>query len=796
MGSDHISLGFTVEELKNQLKGLNLKASGVKKSELEARLLSNNHRFQIEFLSTGFREDIKKRPLGERFPLKGLATELEQTFGIRPRGDEKNDLRVFEYTVRNKLESSTAVCLRDENILTNKKICTFCYFWDSCNDLEFQTTQDSQTYLFETIENNFKNQDIHLLKDWINSRQNNDIGLINQDKMIFSNTIDPFKPGFGIRAENRYFISRLSEYVDCNGSNVNQWSHIFHSEVLKRTLTIFEAVYLNSSLFQEIFTLNPEGTYNESYPTLEQAETFFKTSLRLRDIKNRKSLDKKRLVEGLENNDLLGDNTGSLHEKDPFLSNFILNTQSKFGYGFFDKKLEIFSKYEEDKSFRDHLIDLWVEVGEALLNTAIETRNKPLFQARLQAQLFIPPVSSIDADNLMLPTDIQLLRVVEIPKLTEPWILATEHMNLKKSNSPNLHYFFPSHWLKFEWELPQKLITQLRNSPRKYNTVLWPSPPTLSDGTRLNIFIAKDIYSAFAMNTLQNKYTNSLGDISQKKNHERFHNIMYDLFFWLLDDKTKFVEDVGEDLKRFWEEFRHPKYKRLKPLVALRQLSEFDFNIEKHEPRSTRFLEFQKETTAYGKHIEKLFIKSPKYKERSGEGEDEGESEDGGKGGIEIENFIWEIELAWKYDDDGQQIFENAGNWKVTNKFGREISLEKSKQKMIEQLLSWKPTSEISPNQDIHNVFFSPMICTILEQSEKITDDMIWRLTEILNQKAVDSCPIIFLKTEYDILQAFAGKLNFVEVKQYSEDIVLCVAQPLMPITSMSPNFLHVGTLN
>ena len=88
--------------------------------------------------------------------------------------------------------------------------------------------------------------------------------------------------------------------------------------MLKRTLTIFEAVYLNSSLFQEIFTLNPEGTYNESFPTLEQAETFFKTSLRLRDIKNRKSLDKKRLVEGLENNDLLGDNAGSLHEKDPF----------------------------------------------------------------------------------------------------------------------------------------------------------------------------------------------------------------------------------------------------------------------------------------------------------------------------------------------------------------------------------------------------------------------------------------------------------------------------------------------
>ena len=33
-------------------------------------------------------------------------------------------------------------------------------------------------------------------------------------------------------------------------------------------------------------------------------------------IKNRKSLDNQ--FEGLENFDLLGDNAGSLHEKDPF----------------------------------------------------------------------------------------------------------------------------------------------------------------------------------------------------------------------------------------------------------------------------------------------------------------------------------------------------------------------------------------------------------------------------------------------------------------------------------------------
>ena len=55
---------------------------------------------------------------------------------------------------------------------------------------------------------------------------------------------------------------------------------------------------------------------------------------------------------------------------------------------------------------------------------------------------------------------------------------------------------------------------------------------------------------------------------------------------------------------------------------------------------------------------------------------------------------------------------------------------------------------------------------------------MIWRLTEILNQKAVDwMSNNLHEPTEYEILQLI-GEMNFVEVSTYSEDIVLCVAQP------------------
>ena len=96
------------------------------------------------------------------------------------------------------------------------------------------------------------------------------------------------------------------------------------------------------------------------------------------------------------------------------------------------------------------------------------------------------------------------------------------------------------------------------------------------------------------------------------------------------------------NLTEFWKEFTHPKYKRLKPLVALRKLSEFEFNTESIEPLNTRFLEFRKETTPYGKHIETLYIKSPSYHDEND---------------VMIESFTWEIKLAWKYDVDGIQNF-------------------------------------------------------------------------------------------------------------------------------------------
>jgi len=782
LGSDAISLGFTVKQLKNQLIELGLKASGVKKKELEQRLLSNGHRFRNEFTSTGYREEIKKRPLGKRFPLGGLTSELEQSFGIRSRGEEKNDLRVFESTSTNKTGSSTSVCLRHDDYLTNKKICSFCSFWDSCKDLEYQTSQDSQTYIFETVQNNFNSKDIQIIKEWFDNRSDTELGLIGQNMMIFSNNSDPFKPGFGIKAHQLYFVSRLSEYMHNKSPEVSQWSHLYHSEILSRTLTIFEAVYLNSAVFQAIFSLNSDGTYEESFPTLNQVELFFKTGLNLRDLNKRKSIDKKRMIEGLENNDLLGSNTGSLEKNDPFLFDLIRNTQDKFNQGFFDNKLEIFSKYEDGKSFKQHLVDLWSEIGEVALNTTIGDKDNTLFQPRIQAQLLIPPVDSFDTDGLVLPNNAQILRVKDLVGLKEPWILTTEKINLEQSKRTHMHRFFPDLWLKFKWIPPLSFIKQLRDSPRKYNTEVWPNRSSSKDGTQLNIFLAKDVYSAFAMNTLQNKYTNSLGDINQKKNHERFHNIMYDLFFRLLHERRT-VRDVEfyEYLTEFWKEFTHPKYKRLKPLVALRKLSEFEFNTESIEPLNTRFLEFRKETTPYGKHIETLYIKSPSYHDEND---------------VMIESFTWEIKLAWKYDVDGIQIFENAGNWKVVHKRGREISLEMSKRKMIEQLLSWKPTSEHEVTQDVQNVFLSPMICKILEENSRTTQDLIWRLIEILNQKAVYSCPIIFLETEYDILQAYAGQLNIVKVKQYSEDMVLCVAHSLMPVTYMSPNFLHVGALN
>ena len=774
-------MGFTVKQLRNQLTELGLKSNGVRKVELEKRLLNSGYRFRAEFISSGYSEDIQKRPEGIRFALGGLTAELEQSFGIRPRGDKKNDLKMLESTaIRN--NAVTSVCLRDNDYLINKKICRYCTFWDACEDLEFQSSQESQTYIFEAIQNNFNSRDISLIKSWLDARKENEHGLINQDHMVFSNSIDPFKPGFGINTEQQYFISRLSECDIYGGQNSSQWNHLYYSNMLKRTLTIFEAIYINSAVFQSILSLNSDGTYEESYPTLEQVVRFFKDGLQLRDLDTRKSIDKKRMIDGLENNDILGDDFGQLRDNDKFLSNFILNTKEKFDFGFFEEKVEIFSKFDGTKSFRQHLIDLWAEIGEGLLTTPTMEKNNSLFHARIQAQLLIPPVDTIEKHGLVLPNEIQLLRIVEVAELSEPWILSTDQMKLKISSLDNTRNYFPDTWLRHSWVPPQEFVQQLRDSPRKYQIGLWPSSSSVVDGTQLNVFLAKDIFSAFAMNTLQQKYTNSLGDVNQKKNHERFHNIMYDLFFRLLHEKetARQVENY-EYLAEFWREFTHPKYKRLEPLVALRQLSEKDFNIENYEQLKTRFISFENESTPYGKHIERLTLESPSFINADN---------------LTIDSFTWAIELAWTYDDNGLQVFENAGNWRVKSKRGRQLTLEKSKRRIIEDLLSWKPVSKMKSKRDVQNVFFSPMICNILNQSNAVCDDLIWRLIEILNQKAVGGCPIFCLEKEYETLEALAGKLEKKKVKHYSKDVVLCVAQSLLPVTDMSPNFLHVGTLN
>ena len=178
-------------------------------------------------------------------------------------------------------------------------------------------------------------------------------------------------------------------------------------------------------------------------------------------------LDKKRMIEGLENNDLLGSNTGSLEKNDPFLFDLIRNTQDKFNQGFFDNKLEIFSKYEDGKSFKQHLVDLWSEIGEVALNTTIGDKDNTLFQPRIQAQLLIPPVDSFDTDGLVLPNNAQILRVKDLVGLKEPWILTTEKINLEQSKRTHMHRFFPDLWLKFKW-IPSSFIYQTtKRLPKK-----------------------------------------------------------------------------------------------------------------------------------------------------------------------------------------------------------------------------------------------------------------------------------------------------------------------------------------
>ena len=101
-------------------------------------------------------------------------------------------------------------CHVNSRLQINKKICDFCLNKTSCNEQESRTSDQSIDVIFETLNTNDVEEDINRISEWFNRRKQEQHIFPNAYR-IFSDPVNPFRPGFVSGKSNQIFLTVLSK---------------------------------------------------------------------------------------------------------------------------------------------------------------------------------------------------------------------------------------------------------------------------------------------------------------------------------------------------------------------------------------------------------------------------------------------------------------------------------------------------------------------------------------------------------------------------------------------------------
>ena len=194
--------------------------------------------------------------------------------GIIPRVDDSVETlsKLANVSSDSRLATEKVSCYYQPNLKIDKKICQWCMKNNTCTSYENNSRLRSLN--FEIISKQKpKNNDIKLIEDYFKNHK-----FRRLDNLVFTDRIDPFKPGLTIEGNRVIFLVKLEDINYSNSKIKNPWSHIFYSKLLQRTLTVFEALYLNSSIMilkGSFGNLNESIASSESLPTINELKLFF-----------------------------------------------------------------------------------------------------------------------------------------------------------------------------------------------------------------------------------------------------------------------------------------------------------------------------------------------------------------------------------------------------------------------------------------------------------------------------------------------------------------------------------------
>ena len=762
---------MTVNALKQKCLELNLKLSGAKQDIIDRIQEKEGNLLSEIILSNTLERDLRKK--GKKFPLAGKEQELERILGIRSRSSGHVDFQDFATVPSAELSS----CLKIDELRINLQICNWCTQRRICENVESRALVTSNIVEVRS-KFHLEHSDVQILENWFNGSKFVKSG--SSKAMLFSNLSDPFKPGFGkMNIGRRIFLMPLDEIPKVSLGKDHNWSHLFYSPFLRKTLTVFEALLLNT-LAKYHFTFS-EITDIE-YPTLSELEECFKELLGYGWAK----ISKNNLRDEI-NQKLFSDESTLSENK--LLKNLLLNSNESFTSNLLDNKLEMFNN--EQISFTEielgsdkpailpHLAEFLYEVIQKVKLYLTDKPDEQFFYQRTQCQIITPEKVAV----LDLPIQHQILRIESIEGLVDSWCLIDAQMTSNEENNAPFHNI-PVDWFD-DFEIPDVVKKRIcSESLSNLKVVNWNDFNKSDNDSAIIVFQPSHIYAANSMNMLLNKYTNSSGDIHSAKTLESLESIMRLIFFSLIDKidiSNTAMEALRKKLKRLKGEFSLPSYRRFNPLDCLIELSK---RIEFKE-----FIRYEfdpdKKDEVYNNETIQITLFTPGYVEKKNNRK------------IEHDALEWVFRYVVKNSEDDMGYLKvEINDWRLYRERGRKVVLNDKNISRLSELLNWKKPVE---NNQIYNskyLWISPNVHRLLRE-EKTGDILAEFIRNRLNQEGVYGTLMIATdsKYEYDLVERLTGINNTRLIENIVDGQNIIIWTPSTTISEFSPNFLHIGRL-
>lgn len=741
-------------------------------SDITQEILTQNGFLREHIFSvTPIEESFFSRPEGDNLTLAGSEQLLSQVLGINPRvNDSIESLTELSLASRNlNFKTNQVGCYYNDGLKIDKKICQWCTRNIDCTSHENNSRLRSLN--FEILsKSKCNNNDAKILQDYFSNKK-----FSRTDGIIFTDEIDPFKPGLTIEGNRTLSIIKLDDINYSKSQTRNSWSHVFFSRCLGRSVTVFEAIILNSSigiLKGEFGNLYETNSSTVNLPKISDIKSLFYKLSGNQEL----NMTKIQLKSSLKQHKLIGDEINSLGSDFTLLKNLYNNTKKYVEHNFFDINQEILFNYNLEIDFEENVVNFFHEVQFGLhlkISNTISLENR-FFDVRRKAYL----ISNQQNSSKSLPDSLQFVRHVIIDKLENAYVLVDGIDSQLSFNGKKSGLHIPSNWLDVSYEPSEYFIQRVAKGQRSQEVRLWNgiSRVRVKGKNILYLFSPADIFSALAVNLYSKSKNYSISDPNDATTRDDFFKLLYDIFFDKIEynssnTRYNFKSSSRGKLETFREIYTQPILRRFMPYELLYSLIKYKVVTEnfvkiftEYDPRDDRL------------STENIVFTSPGFQFQ----------------GVSHDEMVLLFQREHKTFYFDEVIRTESSQWKLCHASGWrfDINHEKRINKIVD-LLNYDYNSS-AKSSFAKNQFFLPSIKVFdaLNDDVEIAYSMWTYFMERLNQEGTRGLIVLVFSDEYEFYEDIIGGSYKTKTGIFHKGAELYLLEPKENLSNGSPNFL------